>query len=148
MHSKVKFKKKKEKKYSQTNEFDFLSWRLGNTWNLNFDFKFQVFWGHQDRKTNSFVCFLGEVTARQFYFEIYWTLSPMKLWVKWFTVLILIAASTAAAASASFVATSSLEAIRDSQWPRRLWWPLHFLHVLLILKQLFISHYWAQPKVE
>ena len=24
-------------------EFVFLSWRLGNTWNLNFDFKFQVF---------------------------------------------------------------------------------------------------------
>ena len=33
-----------------TNELVFLSWRLGNTWNLNFDFKFQVFPCHQDRK--------------------------------------------------------------------------------------------------
>ena len=31
-----------------------------------FDFKFQVFPDCQDRKTNSFVHFLGEVTARQF----------------------------------------------------------------------------------
>ena len=28
----------------------------------------------QDRKTNLFVCFLGEVLARQFCFEIYWPL--------------------------------------------------------------------------
>ena len=58
-------------------EFVFLSWRLGNTWNLNFDFKFWVFPSHQDRKTNSFVCFLGEVTAQQFCFEIY----CLYLWV-------------------------------------------------------------------
>ena len=52
----------------------FLSWHFGNTWNLNFDFKFEVFPGRQDRNTNSFVCFLGEVTARQFCFEICWPL--------------------------------------------------------------------------
>ena len=28
----------------------------------------------QDRKTNSFVCFLGEFAAQQFCFEIYWPL--------------------------------------------------------------------------
>ena len=33
---------------------------------LEFKFKFQVFPSHEDRKTNSFVCLLGEVTARQF----------------------------------------------------------------------------------
>ena len=39
----------------KTNErICFLSWQLGNTGNLNFDFKFQVFLSHQDRKTNSF----------------------------------------------------------------------------------------------
>ena len=31
---------------------------------LNFDFKFQVFLSRQDRKTNSSVSFLGEVTAQ------------------------------------------------------------------------------------
>ena len=44
------------------------------TWNLNFDFKFQVFPSHQDRKSNSSIRFLGEVMARQFCFEIYWPL--------------------------------------------------------------------------
>ena len=39
-----------------------------------FDFKFWVFLSRQDRKTNSFGSFLGEVTARQFCFEIYWPL--------------------------------------------------------------------------
>ena len=43
----------------RTYEFVFLSWRLGNTWNLNFDFKFQVFLSRQDRKINSFVHFSG-----------------------------------------------------------------------------------------
>ena len=41
------------------NEFVPLSWRLRNTWNLNFDFKFQVSPDYQDRKTNSSV-FIGE----------------------------------------------------------------------------------------
>ena len=41
---------------------------------LKSKFKFQVFPDCQDRKTNSSVCFLGEVTTRQFYFEIYWPL--------------------------------------------------------------------------
>ena len=36
----------------------------------NIKFKFQVFPSHQDRKTNSFVCFWGKVTARQSCFEI------------------------------------------------------------------------------
>ena len=58
----------------RTNQFVFLSWRLGNIWNLNFNFKFQVYPGHQDRKTNSFVCFLGKVIAPQFCLEIYWPL--------------------------------------------------------------------------
>ena len=38
---------------------------------LKSKFKFQVFRDCQDRKTNSSVCFLGEVTALQFFFEIY-----------------------------------------------------------------------------
>ena len=58
-----------------TAEFVFLSWRLGNTWNLNFDFKFQIFPSRQDRKKNSFFHFLREVTVRQFCFEIYWPLN-------------------------------------------------------------------------
>ena len=33
-----------------------------------------LFLNCQDRETNSFVCFLGEVTTRQFYFKIYWPL--------------------------------------------------------------------------
>ena len=52
--------------------------QLGNTWNLKSKFKFQVFPSRQDRKTNSFVCFLGEVTAQQFCFEIYWPLGRSK----------------------------------------------------------------------
>ena len=57
------------------NEFVFLSWRLGNTWNLKSKFKFQVFPSRQDRKTNSLVCTLGEVATRQFCFKIYWPLN-------------------------------------------------------------------------
>ena len=57
-----------------TNKFVFLYQWLGKTCNLNFDFKFQVFLSCQDRNTNSSVCFLGEVTARQSCFEIYWPL--------------------------------------------------------------------------
>ena len=49
-----------------------LSWRSGNTWNLIFDFKFQLLPDCQNRKTNSFVFVFGEVLARQFCFEIYW----------------------------------------------------------------------------
>ena len=41
---------------------------------LKLEFRFQVFRSHQDRKTNLFVCFLGEVTARLICFEIYWPL--------------------------------------------------------------------------
>ena len=36
----------------QMNEFVFLSWRLRNTWKLNFDFKFQAFSSRQDTKKN------------------------------------------------------------------------------------------------
>ena len=50
----------------QTNKFVFLSWRLGNTWNLNFDFKSSI----RIEKKNLFVCFLEEFTAQQFCFEI------------------------------------------------------------------------------
>ena len=51
------------RRFSQkrTNEFVFLSWLL------------------QDRKTNSFVCFLGKSAALQFWFEIYWPLS-LTIW--------------------------------------------------------------------
>ena len=56
-------------------QFVFLSWRLGNTWNLNFEFKFQVIQSCQDRKPNLFVRFLGEVMAQQFCFKIYWPLA-------------------------------------------------------------------------
>ena len=52
------------------------SWQLASTRNLNFDFdfKFQVFLSHQERKKKSFICFLGEVMAQQFCFENYWPL--------------------------------------------------------------------------
>ena len=45
-------------------------------------FKFQVFPSPQDRKTNLSICFLGEVTARQFCSEIYWPLCIflLKIW--------------------------------------------------------------------
>ena len=59
------------------NKFVFLSWWHRNTWNLNFNFKLQVFPSRQDRKTNSSICFWGEVTTRQFCFEIYWPLVEM-----------------------------------------------------------------------
>ena len=39
---------------------------------LKLEFGFQVFLSRQDKKINSLACFLGEVAARQFYFEIYW----------------------------------------------------------------------------
>ena len=42
-------------------------------------FKLQVFPSRQDRKTNLFVCFIGEVTAGQFCFEIYWPLDADQL---------------------------------------------------------------------
>ena len=72
----------------QTNEFVFLSWRLGNTWNLKSKFKFQVFPSHQDRKTNSFVCFLGLVIAQQFCFEIYWPLEKKMFCHLWIAPLV------------------------------------------------------------
>ena len=57
------------------NKYIFLSWRPRNTWNLKLKFKFQVYLSRQDRKTNLFVHFLGEVTTRQFRFQIYWPLN-------------------------------------------------------------------------
>ena len=53
------------------NEFVFLSWHSRNTWNLNFDFKCQVFPDCQGRKTNSFIRFWDKFDVRQFCFEIY-----------------------------------------------------------------------------
>ena len=43
---------------------------------LKLEFRFQVssIFSRQDRKTISFICLLGEVTAWQFCFEIYWPL--------------------------------------------------------------------------
>ena len=61
-------------KNKQTNKFVFLSWRSRNTLNLKSKFKFQVFPGNQDRKTNSFVRFSREVRSWQFCFGIYWPL--------------------------------------------------------------------------
>ena len=98
MMSCSKFKKAVTSAKKRIDEFVFLSWRhetwisISNfkyfrvisrqicfsilmTWNLNFDFEFQVFPSHQGR--NSFICFLGEVTARQLCFEIYWPLDSM-----------------------------------------------------------------------
>ena len=46
---------------------------------LKSKFKFQVFLSRQDRKTNSSVCYLGEVMARQFRFEIYWHLHTIDI---------------------------------------------------------------------
>ena len=68
------------------NKFVFLSWWLANTWNLKSKFKFQVFPSCQDRKTNSSVRFLGEVTARQFCFEIYWPLGTKSRITRGFAV--------------------------------------------------------------
>ena len=50
----------------QMNKLFFLSWWLWNTWNLNFDFKFQLFLGCQYRKTNLFVCFWEKLTLDNF----------------------------------------------------------------------------------
>ena len=61
----------------QTDEFVFLSWRLRNTWNLKSKFKFQVFPSHQDRKTNSFVCFWEKLRLNNFWFKIYWPLEDI-----------------------------------------------------------------------
>jgi hypothetical protein len=42
------------------------------TWKyLQFEIKIQVFLNHQDRKTNSLFCFLGEVMTQQFFFKIH-----------------------------------------------------------------------------
>ena len=60
------------KKNKQTTLFFILT-----TWKyLKFEIEIQVqvFPSCQDRKTNSFLHFLGEVTARQFSLEIYWPL--------------------------------------------------------------------------
>ena len=43
---------------------------------------FKVLPSCQDTKTNSFVGFFGEVTARQFCFEIYWPLAFQLGWAK------------------------------------------------------------------
>ena len=55
----------------QTNKFVFLSWRLGNTWNLKSIFQFQVIPSRQDRKTNLFVRFWEKFRLKKFCFEIY-----------------------------------------------------------------------------
>ena len=47
---------------------------------------FQVFRSHQDRKTNSSICCLGEVTAQQSCFEIYWPLVQLQ---KYFNPIVL-----------------------------------------------------------
>ena len=46
---------------------------------LKLEFRFW-FPSRQDRKTNSFVCFSGEITAWQFCFEIYFPMAE-KIWV-------------------------------------------------------------------
>ena len=70
------------------NKFVFLSWWHRNTWNLNFNFKLQVFPSRQDRKTNSSICFWGEVTTRQFCFEIYWPLPVTTLFFSFLPICI------------------------------------------------------------
>ena len=50
-------------------EFVLLSWKPGNTWNLNFDFKYFRF-----VRIAKQIRFLEEVAARQFWFKIYWPL--------------------------------------------------------------------------
>ena len=50
---------------------------------LKSKFKFQVFLSRQNRKTNLSVHVLGEVTAWQFCFEIYWPLDRDKLMEVW-----------------------------------------------------------------
>ena len=56
--------------------FMLIDWEILES--MNFDFKFQVFPSHQDRKKNRLVCFLGEVMAQQFYFDICWPLPKPK----------------------------------------------------------------------
>ena len=53
------------------------SMEILETW--NFDFKFQVFPDHQDRKTNSFVRFWKKFWLDNFAFEIYWPLGSSLL---------------------------------------------------------------------
>ena len=57
-------------------------------WNLKSKFKFQVFPSRQDRKTKSFVYFLGEFTARQFCFEIFWPLRELffEIWTDFYVL--------------------------------------------------------------
>ena len=50
--------------FSSLNQFQMRNLKLLSRNFLNFDFKFQVFLSRQDRKTNSSVSFLGEVTAQ------------------------------------------------------------------------------------
>ena len=59
-------------------DFVFQDSEVHETWNRNSSFKY-VFPSCQDRKTNSFVRFLGEVMSQQICFEIYWPLNLMSL---------------------------------------------------------------------
>ena len=45
----------------QTDKFAFLSWQLGNTWNMNFDFKFQVYIWKESVVSNSISYFIQEL---------------------------------------------------------------------------------------
>ena len=47
------------------------------TWNQNSSFNYF----RQDRKTNLSICFLEEVTAQQFCFEIYWPLRAPRIFI-------------------------------------------------------------------
>ena len=61
-----------ETKLLSRNFSQWFCFSIGNTWNLNFNFKSQVFPRNQDRKTNFFVCFWEKLRLDNFCFEIYW----------------------------------------------------------------------------
>ena len=69
----------------RTDKFVFLSCRLGNTWHLNFDFKFQVFLSHNYRKTNSPVFLGGRSYGSTILFQDLLTFSFQQDFCFWFS---------------------------------------------------------------
>ena len=58
----------------RTDKFVFLSWRLENTWNLNFDFKFKYFRVVRIEKQICPFVFWKKLQLDNFFFKIYWPL--------------------------------------------------------------------------
>ena len=79
---------KQDTKNERTNLF-FYSDSLEILDTLKSKFKFQVFSDCQGWKTNTSICFLGEVMAQQFCFKIYWPLWQLKCCMIWLWCLLL-----------------------------------------------------------